>query len=904
MRMNSVILADPTAPMEYFDQVNASLVSNSFNQKNFHKFLKSAIKKCRKAILTDVKPEIPRSCSWLSPVMDRLRTRTRRRVQELALLQTRASGYPDDGVRRESLQKWVDTVAKTEVPIEVEVDLEEIRDYLDRTLRINAFTVKDTHVSLGVSAFYENPRSKGGKTAFARELIKTVRTTNRVCLDTGTITCDLILADNEPGEFLLHYSLAQAKREMESVLKVRASTVDEVGMKARIITVPSFFHSACLSPWAHLTYQALKTSRETRSGVSGTNHAWEMSMSLTASDPDLSWMFRSPDGDVEAFNSDLSEATDRVWHDAIKTVLDSVQAVMPVRSWYFEMVKTLLSSSRPFSAEMENVIISGATNRGVFMGDHGSKTILTVSGMYALAGMNFPRLSRLVGDDQCTVSAHAEQAGTIYRSRMESLGYAISEDDTFISRTAFFAEEGFEVETNAGLTTEVFLSRKRRSGLPFHDVPKVKILSDAGKDMGLFSELAIGKITLLATRMEQSGRTFCEGLFHLASWIQDICMSLLYRKEFIYFPRFLVQTGKPILFGCQENAKAFLRMHRCSRLQTYYADIIEEALRPPERSVSASKYIVQSFLTHSAKDENLRVVELTFPDRDFEQHRVLTNEAMRGYEPYLLSRLKSKIISESEIVAKLAEREQLLGERPETKRLTVYNLAKGKQALTDELLTEFVDLWQSNSKLLRFGRRERYYDREAIEALLGNTHPLRVSGLLEQLPLQEEAELVRSEHDRNVNILYEWVMSNPQRLDDVPRALIRDDLVLLTETYLTSPRLLIVSDDMKLVKACAIMRSINWRQPRETFHISVNDWVLSDLTAGTAFEPNEVFMDEGALDGYLDKLDAAGLEPPFPDGKGVTGRYRPIRPTGPLRLPTEVMEANRLRDELPSIAEI
>jgi len=902
MRTNSVILADPTAPTEFFDQVNASLISNSLNQKNFHKFLKAVVKKCRKAILTGAEVEIPRSCSWLSRVINRVKGNVEERVQQLTLLQTRASGYPSDEIRKESLEKWIDTVTgEVDPDPEALSRLSELEAYLKEVLAVNAFTVRNTHVSLGASACLENPRARGGKTSLARELLSKPQDVYRIDLATGEYTDELILADEEPGEYLFHLSLSRVKEAREQTLSVRVGTIDEVGEKSRIITIPSFHHSTVLSPWAHLTYQALKTCRETSSGVSGTNHAWELSLSLSASDPDLEWLF-APRGEIKAFNSDLSEATDRAYHDAIRCVVDCMQAVMPVQPWYHSVVRDLLSSSRPFSVRMENEILRGVSARGCFMGDHGSKTVLTLSGMYALAGMRFPRLSRIVGDDHTTVSANAEEAGKIYRSRIESLGYMLSEDDSFESRTIFFAEEASEIPTSASHTTEVWMSRKGRSRLPFVDVPKVKILSDAGKTAGLFSETAIGKITLLGQRMEATGKTFREGLFHLASWIQDICISLVFRKEFVYFPRFLVQTGKPILFGHPENAHAFFKMQRRGRMKSHYADIMEQALRPSTVRDSG-KYIIQSFFTHGANDDQIRIVEREFPLHEFEDDRLLTEESMKGFEPFLVSRLRSKVISESEIVAKLAERSQLLSDPPATKRLTVANLARGGRELTDDLLTEFTGLWESNSKLLRIRKGEKYYDRKAVEEKLGCTHPLRVSGILQPLPLLEGAEIRRTERDREVEKLYTWVKSNPQRLDDIPRALIRDDLVLLSDAYLTVPRLLIVTDDIKLLRASAILRSFNWRQSRETFHISVNDWVLSDLTAGDSFEPSEVFIDEGALDGYLDNLDKEGREPPDPDGGSIVGRFRPIRPTGKLTLPTEVMELRHLRGELPSVAE-
>jgi hypothetical protein len=520
--------------------------------------------------------------------------------------------------------------------------------------------------------------------------------------------------------------------------------------------------------------------------------------------------------------------------------------------------------------------------------------------------MKFPKLSRLVGDDHATIvkEEHVEAAEQIYRSRMEKLGYKLSEVDSYQTETVFFAEDAFEIPTDISKTTEVWMSRKTRSSLPFIDTPKSKILSDAGKDIGSFSESAIGKITLLGKRMEHTGRTFCEGLFHLASWIQDLNIGLIFRKEFVYFPRFLVQTGKPMLFGSKENFCSFVRMHRCGRLTSHYADIMETALRP---SISGgNKYIVQSFFTHSAKDENIRIVERKFDFEKFEQHQVLKHESVKGFVPFLVGRLQSKLISESEIVAKLAEWETLLGPNSLSKpsRLTVDNLSRGQQPLSDELLAEFTDRWKGNSKVLRLRHEERYYDRKAIEESLGGLHPLRVGNLLKPLPLSERAELLVLEHDREVEKLYQWVLTNPSRLDDVPRALIRDDPVLcLSDKYLSMERLLIVSDDYKLVNAATHLRGFNWRLNRPTYHITVNDWVLSDLTATPVFEPDEVFMDEGALDGYLDILDASGKDPPDPDGKTIANRYRLVRPTRKFHLPQEVMEIQHLRAKLPTVGE-
>jgi hypothetical protein len=485
---------------------------------------------------------------------------------------------------------------------------------------------------------------------------------------------------------------------------------------------------------------------------------------------------------------------------------------------------------------------------------------------------------------------------------MNSLGFELSEDDTFVSKYAFLAEEALEIPTDPNNATEVWISRKRKSNPPFVDFPKVKILSDAGNNRELFSESAIGKITLLGNRMEQAGKTFREGQFHLASWIQDICMSLIYRKEFVYFPRFLVGTGKPILFGAKENASAFLRMHRCGRLQRSYSEIMEASLTGDV--LGTGRYTISSFLVHSRSDDHIRVVEREFNDDWIKDAQLFTQDCVRGYEPFLASRLRTLIISESELVAKLEEQRNLLSESAIRSRpLLVKTLARGEKEYSVEQESDFLNLWITNSKLLRVRRQERFYDRKVAEERLGAIHLTQVSGLLHPLPLEDRVDTIRSELDREVKKLYDWVTSNPQRLDDIPRALLRDDLFAVTGNQLTSPKLLIVSDDMELVRYSAVMRGMNWRASRVTYHISMRDWILADLTPGKWFEPDEVFVDEGSLDGFLDACDAAGVDPPDPDGLGIEGRFRPIRPTYKLQIPTDILELHRLRGELPDIAE-
>jgi hypothetical protein len=850
MRMNSVILADPDQPYEDFDRINCSLISNTVNRKDYHKALKGAIKKARKSLMTGNRPVIPREFSWVQGILNRVAARVDSRLRELTLLQTRASGLPTREHRTESLQDWIDLVTnKPDTDIELLAEVDGLKSYIEETMVINQHTIPETHVSLGASSCREKSRKAGGKTAFARDLIQSVNEVRRLDLETGEPTEHVIDRKSATGDWLFHHSL-QKKKEGYDMLSVRTSTVPEVGEKARIITIPSFFHSTILSPWAHMTYGFLATSQECRSGIRGSNQGWELSLSMSISDQQLDWMFFNS-VKPRCVNSDLKNATDAAYFRAVKIVLEVAQAVMPVPTWYFEQVRELLTTERPFSAEFEDQIVKGVTHRGIFMGDHGSKTVLTLSGLAALANMPLPRISRLVGDDHHTTSPDPERCLRIYVEKLENLGYIISNDDTFVSPEGYLAEESFRIPKSKTDTTEVFTYRATKSTPPYHDFAKVKVLSDQGTDHGGFSDTVVGKIQLLGKRMGYASSTFTESRFHLASWIQDLCITALYRPEFIYFPFHLVGAGKPMLFNNRNNFRRFVKMHRQGRLAPFYADVMRKSLqKDPEQP---NKYVIAGFLDHKGSDF-VKVVEREFEDDLFKPFQILTSRTMTRLAPFIVNRLGKHVISETEIVQKLTEAEYLFDEENEPRRLTVKNIARESE-LTEGLLDEFCLAWIRNDHNLSLRKEERYYIRKDIEAILGREHPLRVTGLRDLIPQGKELSPdYRLERDREIQMLFDWIREDPESTDGIPLGLLRDDEMVLIglETLMGPTNLLFVSDDIDFATRVATKRASSWRDPKRTWRLSVKHWVMASLLPNKDFLGNDdVFVDQGAFNGFL-----------------------------------------------------
>jgi hypothetical protein len=246
--------------------------------------------------------------------------------------------------------------------------------------------------------------------------------------------------------------------------------------------------------------------------------------------------------------------------------------------------------------------------------------------------------------------------------------------------------------------------------------------------------------------------------------------------------------------------------------------------------------------------------------KELDEYRMMCTLNQRGTIPFIIGRLGHKLISEEEIKMKINESEYLFDERLPTPA-NVETMVMERKPLTEEVISEFLSKWRNNSVLLRFMYHERYYDREKVELFLRSTHPMRViipMGCADDPDVDTRESETRLEKDRETEALWRWVQSNPPNMESMPRALIRDDLPLLRDNpkLLELPRVLIVSDDVKMVQQLSNLRSFNWRSSKQTFRCSVKDWVDADLTAGQHFNAtDEVIVDIGSLDGYIDNVE-------------------------------------------------
>jgi hypothetical protein len=251
--------------------------------------------------------------------------------------------------------------------------------------------------------------------------------------------------------------------------------------------------------------------------------------------------------------------------------------------------------------------------------------------------------------------------------------------------------------------------------------------------------------------------------------------------------------------------------------------------------------------------------------------KIMDSNVQRGMIPFIIGRLGNKLITETEIKMKLSENEFLFDEvLPQP--ANVQTLAVERRTFNEKELYNFLKLWKKNSVLLKFRYHERHYKRKEVEEYLQNCHPLRVDiplGIRPEVEPGPDEEVDDEpapilEKERDIEILWRWVLTDPTKFDMVPRALIRDDLAFLVENEAvhTVQRLIVVTDDIKMVNRLSAIRSMNWRDHRETFHCPIKYWVMCDLTPPPGFDSiNEVIIDEGGLDGWIATAADEDLDP-------------------------------------------
>jgi hypothetical protein len=181
-----------------------------------------------------------------------------------------------------------------------------------------------------------------------------------------------------------------------------------------------------------------------------------------------------------------------------------------------------------------------------------------------------------VGDDRIDFTNDPVIASTTLVVQEKILEMVTSEADTNLSTTLW---NFCETTSIVPLHPEQSFDRCRKVGefedLGFIDVPPLRILLDVMKGDRSHSSTAVGKVTMLGSRMRTPRTEFLSD-FHLASYLQDGYLRTCRSTEPKYLPQIMGGSGCRAPFG--ESVNLYLSVHafRGGRCQRIYGSATRE----------------------------------------------------------------------------------------------------------------------------------------------------------------------------------------------------------------------------------------------------------------------------------------------------------------------------------------
>jgi len=181
-----------------------------------------------------------------------------------------------------------------------------------------------------------------------------------------------------------------------------------------------------------------------------------------------------------------------------------------------------------------------------------------------------------VGDDRVDVTLNPLQASAVIVCQEEVSRMVTSWRDTNISR---YLWNFTEVTSIVPAHPEQGFDRCRKVGvfqdLGYVDVPPLRILMDVHKGDMSHSSTAVGKATMLGSRMRTPRTEFLQDWF-LASYLQDGLLRTSRSSEPKYLPQVMGGSGVRAPFGCAENLYLSVHAYRGGSCQRIYGSATEE----------------------------------------------------------------------------------------------------------------------------------------------------------------------------------------------------------------------------------------------------------------------------------------------------------------------------------------
>lgn len=871
---------DPSRAYTASDAIINNIISNClFDYKGYQTRWKKFKKGLKKAAFERVEYHPPsnmvRNMSWVMGVVNTYNTMASenskaKMFRVCAFTQTRATGLANNAMVESTINEFIDEVSRVK-EFSPDPTLELAVEFVTDQIAMNAAgPCSHFRVSMSTSACTESSKRSEGKFGHLKRRFR--RGDFPPIKDFGP--------DNEGGQ-IGNQVFSEARRRIRSsdpaLWRTNVAGIRENG-KCRVVTSGSFYKDALLQPFSHLTIESIKSDPLLRDSLQAGNLGYKFISRLTHLDHERGAILFEKDVSVLSF--DWVKSTDRPSHKSAHFIMSRLLKKMRVPDDVLEDILSIWPGRKDLYRNGRYIC---DLRNGIPMGDPLTKTNLSlahpIAACYAdmKVGRKPIRVGAGNGDDGVEIVSGPDRFEWMkyFMEATASLGYDISEDDTFITSDWFtYCEEVATIPIDRFHTTANASRLREGSLMPYLDVPKFRLIIDTRKDRPDFSSDPRGKATLLGKSCEyvrHQKQTGVRHLFAVASACQDVCLGLRYMRTPMYLPRQVFGIGKPDPnWNTSGWARAIMSQNKFSR------DVSYTVLREFNKKRSAVLIGLKGVLSNGTHFDHESYVEIkTIPaDDPIKKYRVVSEEQWKLFPEGVLERLieMNRLVPETKISALYLFQERIKSLTQDIPRSDLFEVIKAMSIPLDEAtesrlvreLTEFKILYGDRTYALEFSRPQDLYPATVME-VLRRSDPLRVDlegfDYINRFTSRPKAD---GPLERGVDALEDWFWNNVDDLkeggfvDLPPTDVIQDDPIILLQAHRApEDHIIVITNDKKLVRLMA-NRLLN----KSIYRISVETWVNHDADEGSfkrvtdaIWGPSVYIVDQGALETFLLKTD-------------------------------------------------
>jgi len=804
--------------------------------------------------------------------------RSKKSISIVAYLsQTRATGLPTSQVVKKSLTKFKATVSlESEEPNPEGMRM--IQDSLKDILSFSTIpwdvAFNRAKVSVKNSAKYESKRKDGGAFSFVQSLDK--KPVKKVDLKLGTLT-DVDVTVDTLGEWIFHSSLNRFLENPEALSHCRVSTVKEPGPKARIITVPSFYHSSILLPLHKAMTEFLKGIEEVSSGLSHERCGWQFLRRIDKTNPKYSWIY---DDKVELsfWASDFEEATDYCPHWLVRAIIDELTSIFNIPLWYANVCKQLLTDMGGIGRSLhfpDNTCI--IKKRGSLMGDPLTKIILVLIPLICNHKMRLTSAFSSVGDDIAYICLRNSSNFVNFVLNVETLGMKVSILDTYESHDwIHFCEEYILLPYSRYNCTSYCRKTGQYGYLPYLDYCRIRLILNprSSQEDDKFSLAPEGKVYSLARDVAMSNGWERDIMFFL-SIIQDVYLELHREKYFPYLPTVLGGLGKVPPYHNIGTFMNFLAKSKVSKtFRCYLSTVFNCSSVPMVKRISSYVFlrVFHRRNKHTPGETRLGLIHETLDRPDLDKFLVI--RTADDVHPNVYSRLREVYISETQVFASILSLQRVLDlifyevEEGVDIPLLVENLEEGFHNLDpsikvdipiEEFPTNKIKLFWDVYLANRYAFHEMLFERLYDESVIDHIHQkYGFNVTIPVAPTISRAAFLSDELSDEKLLIKQWFESDgPKDLHNLRTTIISDDEIIQTLSKQTDCDVVIVAtDDNKLCRSLAHTNiripMLNWIQALQLGK-DEEDWIVLVKKLYPFYKKFEILVDMGSFLAFEEK---------------------------------------------------